>query len=442
MTSSPEILNEAGRDRETLVSYAYSYPHKSSYRKLDPSVAISEAWQHEDQSRLALYAHIPFCEMRCGFCNLFTQAQPDSDRVQLYLESLHRQMSVVREQLPQARFVTAAIGGGTPTYLAPAALQELLTAIEETFDFSFRDVPTSVETSPATATRERLEILSQHGIQRISIGIQSFLEHETNAFGRPQQSFQVQSALELIQLFEFPVLNIDLIYGSPMQSRQSWLESLRIALQAHPDELYLYPLYIRPETGLARTGHGPSDHRIDLYRAGRDFLLAAGYEQISLRCFRRPDLQDSTSYTCQRDGMVGLGCGARSYTRQLHYATRFAVTQAGVRAILDDWMNLSDREFARATHGIWLTAEEQCRRFVILSLLQASGLCLADYLAAFGSSPWDDIPGLLTLQALEWLCEDAGKLHLTDAGIENSDVAGPLLYSHDVRQRLREFARI
>ena len=430
----PPLSVPSGND-EPLISYAYSYPHKSSYRPLIPAVPLADVWRDEDRQQLALYAHIPFCEMRCGFCNLFTQSQPASDQVTAYLKTLTRQMHVVRSELPDSRFAMFALGGGTPTYLTEPQLEALLATVESTFDIELRRVPTSVETSPATATHERLSVLADRGIHRISLGVQSFIDSETRAFGRPQHLDEVRLALETIRALGFPVLNIDLIYGDPAQSRASWLSSLEAAMTFRPEEFYLYPLYVRPETGLARTGHLAAEHRIDLYRAGRDWLLERGYEQLSLRCFRRANQAAvASTYSCQRDGMIGLGCGARSYTRELHYATRFAVTQAGVRAILGDWIAQSDADLGLATHGFRLSLDEQRRRFVILSLLQSAGMSLAEFDRLEG-----DPRELNELRERGWLFEHDDCLRLTEAGLENSDLIGPLLASEPVRARLREF---
>lgn len=430
-------------DDAPLATYAYSYPHKSSYRALTPPVPIERAWRDEDRSRLFLYVHVPFCEMRCGFCNLFTQSRPGSDVVESYLNALERQMNIVRASLPDARFVQLAIGGGTPTFLSPRQIERVLSTIEKTLGCSVQAAPTSVETSPETADEGRLRVLADYGVERVSLGVQSFIDDETRHIGRPQRTDRVRAALDCIRRLSFRTLNIDLIYGAPEQTRNSWTASLQEALRYRPEEIYLYPLYVRPETGLGRTGRSPAPHRVDLYRLARDLLLAEGYHQVSLRCFRlsRSDPAPAVLYTCQRDGMVGLGCGARSYTRGLHYATRFAVTQAGIRVILRDWIAQSDEELAHATHGIRLSDDEQRRRFVILSLLQADGLDRADYTERFGSGPLSDLPELARLVERGWLDAAADRLVLTSDGLENSDYLGPLLYSAEVRARLEEFVR-
>lgn len=427
---------------DSLRAYAYSYPHKSAYRALSPPVSLREAWRDEDVQLLSLYVHVPFCEMRCGFCNLFTQSRPRDDVVDAYLHTLRRQMRVTRESIPSAMFSQFSVGGGTPTFLSAIQLEQLFIGIELNFDLSVASLPTSVEASPPTASQERMAVLKDFGVQRISIGVQSFDSHEAQKFGRPQRLRDVYGALETIRRLAFPVLNIDLIYGGPEQTAESWSRSLLEALRFQPEELYLYPLYIRPDTGLDGVAYKMVPHRRDLYRLARGFLLEQGYQQLSLRCFRRPDINAPSTYTCQRDGMIGLGCGARSYTRRLHYATRFAVRRAGVRAILADWIQQSDDDLSFATHGIRLSRDEQCRRYLIMSLLQAEGMQLTKYENIFHASPFQHIDELNMLHRHGWLDGSSpGMLRLTEEGMENSDIAGPLLYSPRVRRCLKEFTR-
>ena len=100
------------------VSYAYSYPHKTAYRPFDVPVRLEDAWASENKESLFLYLHVPFCEMRCGFCNLFTTANPNENMIAVYLDALKRQAGEVRRALGDGvRFTRMAIGGGTPTFL-------------------------------------------------------------------------------------------------------------------------------------------------------------------------------------------------------------------------------------------------------------------------------------------------------------------------------------
>ncbi|UBU15002.1 STM4012 family radical SAM protein [Nonomuraea gerenzanensis] len=409
-------------------SYVYAYPHKTAYRPLDPRPRLKEVWAGERPG--ALYVHIPFCEMRCGFCNLFTRTGAPEELVTAYLDALERQAEQAREALQETGFATAAFGGGTPTYLSARELTRLFDLTERTMGVDLARLPLSVETSPATATPDRLSVLAERGTSRISIGVQSFVPEEARSAVRPQKRAEVDAALDTIRASGVPVLNIDLIYGIDGQTPRSWLYSLDTALGWRPEELYLYPLYVRPLTGLGKQGRAWDDQRLELYRTGRDHLLAAGYEQVSMRMFRLPGSPGSTGYCCQTDGMVGLGCGARSYTSALHYSFDYAVGARHVRSIIDDYVTRTD--FTTANVGFALSPTERRRRHLIQSLLQAEGLSRRLYADQFGTDALADFPLLDSFG--EWLTVTDTAVTLTPDGLAYSDAIGPALFSPRVRQ--------
>lgn len=423
------------------LSYTYAYPHKTAYRPFDTPHSLREVWANERKTGLLLYMHIPFCEMRCGFCNLFTTVHPGASLEANYVATLEREAEQMREALGTATFARVAIGGGTPTYLEPAELERVLAIAEGTFGINLHTVPMSVETSPATATPERLALLRAHGVDRISIGVQSFREKEVHGVGRAQSHAEVERALTTIRAHRFPTLNIDLIYGLPYQDENSWLESLRAALEYTPEELYLYPLYQRPLTGLDKMTLSWDDHRLSLYRIGRDLLLNHGYEQRSMRMFRAPHAPSGEGpvYCCQEDGMVGLGCGARSYTRTTHYSSEYAVGQKGIRAIIADYVNRPMEHFAYAHYGFTLDEGEQRRRYAIKSVLHGDGLEWAAYYAYFGTHAADDLPLLIDLIQRGWATDDGAVLRLTETGMEWSDTIGPWLYSGAVNELMQAY---
>src|SRR5262249_48829502 len=161
------------------------------------------------------YVHVPFCTMRCGFCNLFTTPNPKGGLVALYLDALRRQAEAVRAAVPKARFARFAIGGGTPTYLNEAGLDAGFDGAEPGSGADLRATPIGVEASPDTLTSEKVALLKARGVDRVSIGIQSFIESEAAASGRPQSRGEVDAALTLLAGAAFPTVNIDLIYGLP-----------------------------------------------------------------------------------------------------------------------------------------------------------------------------------------------------------------------------------
>ncbi len=473
-------------------AYSYSYPHKTAYRPLAAPLPLREVWADEDRSGLFLYLHIPFCSYRCGFCNLFALARPAEDTVARYLDRMRAQLRATVDALGEHRFARFALGGGTPSYLDIGQLRALFEDVRAVAGLDLRSIPAGMEVSPETVDAEKMALCREAGIDRISMGIQSFSDAEVKALVRPQQREQVECAIDAIRRVRMPTLNLDLIYGIAGQSVQSFLASIETALAFAPEEIYLYPLYVRPLTGLGRIEAAqsdsvidpvsdvahlgsvldearldearldetrssasarpkrrfalqpePQDTRADLYRAGRDALLAAGYRQISMRMFRAahaPDEGDAPAYCCQDDGMVGIGCGARSYTRRLHYSSEYGVSRRSVAEILDHYLQRKDRDFEVADYGFALNGDEQRRRYAIQSLLIRSGLDRAAYRRRFGADCLQDLPHLGELQTHGLAIIDAERILPTEAGLARADTIGPWLASPAVRERMHAYA--
>ena len=161
-----------------------------------------------------------------------------------------------------------------------------------------------------------------------------------------------------------------------------------------------------------------------------------------MRMFRRIDAPEAgpDDYACQTDGMVGLGCGARSYTSGLHYSFDYAVETREVRGIIDTYTRTTD--FTRAEVGRRIDADEARRRHLLQSLLQAEGMRVSDYRDRFGSAPADHYPAELAEFAESgWLDPDSGPdlLRLTPTGLAYSDALGPRLFSPAVRAAMAAY---
>jgi oxygen-independent coproporphyrinogen III oxidase len=428
--------------------YVYAYPHKSAYRPF-PSRALNSVWTGEKLSSLFLYIHIPFCEMRCGFCNLFTTVTHDGDFVSQYLQALQRQARQIQESLPAMQFSQFSLGGGTPTQLPISGLASVFEMAETILGVNFSAVPMSVEVSPETATTEKLQLLRDRTTDRISMGVQSFVDAELLATQRRQTAQQVRAAIDRIRAVGFPILNLDLIYGLPGQTVDSWCYSIRSALEYQPEEIFLYPLYVRPLTGLGMSDKQWDDSRLACYRAGRAQLLAAGYQQISMRMFRAPhyprQAKKVSDYAYQNDGMVGLGCGARSYTRSLHYSYDYAVSSKEIKSILANYIANTAQDFDTVNYGFDLTLEEQQRRFILLSLLADQGVAfqgidLAAYRDRFNSDAMVDYPILNEFQNLGLLEQTNQQIYLSKLGLERADAIGGRLFSERVYQLMKDYS--
>jgi oxygen-independent coproporphyrinogen-3 oxidase len=417
------------------------YPHKTSYRPINPPIELKQVWVKENKQALFLYIHIPFCEMRCGFCNLFTTVKNNQELFEQYVQAVNRQALQVKTALGPSNFARFALGGGTPTQLSVSQLEAVLNIAEKTMGARLLEIPGSVEVSPETVNREKLKLLRDRGITRVSIGVQSFIDAEVLAVQRRQNSSQVKAALTLMAEANFPIINIDLIYGLPGQTVESWVRSLREALQFQPQELYLYPLYVRPLTGLGKTPQEWDDIRLACYREGRSLLLSEGYTQVSLRMFRKTDLNSNSGpvYCCQSDGMIGLGCGARSYTEHYHYSGEYAVSDAEIRQILTAFIQSPDSGLGLMHYGFKLDAEDRRRRYVLLSLLSEAGVNLKDYTQRFNTDIFEDLSELSELLDLNLAIVDNQRLCLTESGIERSDTIGYWLFSDRVRALIKEY---
>lgn len=435
MNSPEELLGVT-----PFVSYAYSYPHKTAYRSLESPRPLRDVWRPESRESLFLYLHVPFCEYRCGFCNLFTIANPAAGWTGRYVEQIRREAEQVRAAIPDAHITRLAIGGGTPTFLEVDQLAALLRVATGVMGARPKGIPVSIEASPATVTEEKISLLREFGADRLSLGVQTFDEGVSRGMGRPQKTRDVDRTIAAVRTVGFPILNLDLIYGGEGQTLEDWASSVAAAIEYQPEELYLYPLYVRTLTGLGSQRRTWDDQRLLMYRAARELLLSHGYEQVSLRMFRRPQapLDEGPVYCCQSDGMIGLGPGARSYCSSLHYSTEYAVGRSGVVAILSDYLNRQAADFGSARYGFLLDDDERQRRYVILSLLQIAGLDRSDYRARFGQDVLDDFPQLRELISVGLATEDEC-LRLTTAGLEWSDAIGPWLNSSRVRGLMESY---
>ena len=158
-----------------------------------------------------------------------------------------------------------------------------------------------------------------------------------------------------------------------------------------------------------------------------------------MRMFRskRVAIREGAVYCCQDDGMVGLGCGARSYTRKLHYSSEYAVGANGIHGIIENYSKSAS--FTFADYGFYLTPDEERRRFVIKSILRADGLEFGSYLQRFGRRGLDDFPQLAQLVSEGLASADSGTLKLSESGLELSDAIGPWLYSTNVCELMKNY---
>ena len=413
------------------VSYMYSYPHKTAYRTLTPPVSLSPYLERLEGREASLYFHIPFCAHKCGYCNLFSQQCCDSERISLYLHTMRRQAEQLSVAAQGLKFTSFAVGGGTPLILDEGQLEELF-CLAELFGVHPSRVFTSVETSPEYTQKSVLRQLRARGVERLSMGVQSFNETELKKLKRRPGLGTVVGALENIVEAGFPQFNLDLIYGIEGQTVESFMRSLNTALTYRPNELFIYPLYVRPGTRI--NVRSTDDIGYAIYKSARELLVGQGFVQTSMRRFVRRETTE-TEFSCGDEVMLSCGAGGRSYLGNLHYATPYAVRQQAIADEIGHYIRTTD--FMTAANGFLLSTEEMQIRFIIKNLMYHRGVDLAEYEKRFGEKPDRNLFREFTDRG--WIEETGRIVRLTEEGMAYSDYIGQAFISPVVRKLMSEY---
>lgn len=435
---------------DPYIQYMYSYPHKTAYGALS-GIRWEDYAERLSGGENSLYFHIPFCESKCGYCNLFSVAGQRDTFMEQYVDAMERQAaqwSAAFRTDPAFRDLT--LGGGTPLILPEKQLERVFRIAKEKMGFREGEHPVIVETSPGQTTGEKLCLLKEHHVTRISMGVQSFHEEELNAIHRRHSPEQAERALEEIRKAGFPCVNLDLIYGIPGQTPQSLRQSVDRALAFCPEELFIYPLYVKRGTYLYGRGVRQSENTYQMYRMVREYLGEKGYMPYSMRRFVKSSAMASGTgvptgsregklagvpagfASCGFGNTVSLGCGGRSYIGNLHFCTPYAVRHSDCMKVLQQY--ISEDDFSPIRHGYILSVEEQKRRYVIKNILFGCGLSKEEYTAAFSSDADRDFPVLRQWIGQNYACEAQGRITLTEEGFSLSDYLGPMLVSDEVRE--------
>ena len=339
---------------------------------------------------LSLYAHIPFCDSLCYYCGCNMVATRDYSKTQPYLATLDQEMARTAQLVDPARVVRQLHwGGGTPTYLNPDDIRRLMAMMRTHFTLA-DDAEISCEVDPRELTRAHLEALRESGFNRLSFGVQDMDPDVQQAVNRIQSEFLIQQVLDWSHELGFSSINLDLIVGLPKQTIASFRRTLERVTEWSPDRLavfaYAHVPWLKKHQNLIREADLPdSATRLGLQQAVNEMLGAAGYVNIGLDHFARPDdelvraQQNKTlwrnfqGYTTHKDcDILAFGASSISQTAGVYmqneknlkrYQARVAATGFAVE------------------RGLKLTRDDQIRRDAITRVMCDLEL---DF-AAFGS---------------------------------------------------------
>ncbi|MFJ7746240.1 radical SAM family heme chaperone HemW [Peribacillus sp. NPDC097295] len=266
------------------------------------------------------YLHIPFCEHICHYCDfnkVFLQGQP----VDEYLRMMKREMELQLAKYPTKKLDTVFVGGGTPTSLDEKQLTFLCEAINETLPFDSKQAEYTFEANPGDLSREKLEILYQAGVNRLSFGVQSFNDELLKRIGRTHRASEVYETIQLAQGVGFTNITIDLIYGLPGQTMEDFEDTLTKALDLQLPHYSSYSLIVEPKTvfyNQMRKGTlnlPPQELEASMYERLMEEMERHGLHQYEISNFARPGFESKHNLTYWNNvEYYGIGAGAHGYT--------------------------------------------------------------------------------------------------------------------------------
>ncbi|KLU59609.1 oxygen-independent coproporphyrinogen-III oxidase-like protein YqeR [Peptococcaceae bacterium CEB3] len=309
----------------------------SSLRKDIPGLGPKRA---EPDRRPGLYVHVPFCRRKCDYCAFYSLPAAEPDLIAAYLHGLAEEAELRRQDAPEG-VSSLFIGGGTPTVLSEEGLSKLVGILTRSFRPD-ENCEQSVEANPGTLNLEKLRILRQAGINRLSLGAQSFSDPLLKSLGRVHRAEEIREGVRLARGAGFKNLNLDLMFGLPGQSLGLWQRTVAEAVALAPDHLSIYALTLEEGTPLARrysagTAGAPSspayvdstslplrsrpplpddDQQAEMYDWAVEYLAARGYGRYEVSNFSLPGRECRHNLAVWRGrDYLGLGPGAVSTWR-------------------------------------------------------------------------------------------------------------------------------
>jgi len=384
MTSDGEV---ALPDPALLRRFDVAGPRYTSYPTADRFVEAFEAQAHAGWLRaralmpappLSVYVHIPFCNTVCYYCACNKVVTRDHSKAIEYLNVLEREIELVTESLePGQRIEQLHLGGGSPTYLSSGELQRLVGMVTSRLPMQ-PDGDYGVEVDPRTAPPEKIWALAQLGFNRLSVGVQDFDPAVQRAVNRLQSFEMTRDTVLAARQAGFRSINLDLIYGLPLQSRASFAGTLDRVLDLAPDRVALYhyahlPQRFKPQRRISTQQLPSPEEKLQIMMQAIRRLTGAGYEYVGMDHFARSDDElaraqrqgrlhrNFQGYSTRPDcDLIGLGVSAIS---------KIGPTYSQNARELDEYYDLVRSGRLPTVRGMLLEADDLLRRAVIMSLM-------------------------------------------------------------------------
>lgn len=361
------------------------------------------------ETGLGLYLHVPFCASTCDFC-AFYQEKPQRKDLDRYLEGIEKELHWMPVDRP---IDTVFWGGGTPGLLPAKDLQRLGEAVRAAADQ--QPIEWTVEMAPSTVKPDKLRVLKDLGVNRISMGVQSFDEKFLEGLGRLHRPNQIYQAYDRIREAGFQNVNLDLMIALPGQEKDDLLKDLREACRLNPEHLSTYCLTFEEDTALwVKLSQGKIKQDLEkdseLYQSTWNELTHAGYQHYEISNFSKPGRECLHNLnTWKMKEWIGVGPSAASQFQNIRYSNA---------ADLDTWLGQVDTEVEARCEVVELTSEGLLEDAVIFGLRMGKGISIKSLSDRFGGEPLERLTSFFTALQEEGLAivEDGDQVSLTLRG--------------------------
>lgn len=373
-----------------------------------------------DQRTEAVYIHIPFCTNKCFYCDFNSYVLKDQP-VMDYLRALDKEMELTVQANPPGRIKSIFVGGGTPTVLKPDEMEYFLQSVKRHFPEWSDDIEFSMEANPGTTDLEKLSVMCEGGVNRISFGVQAFQNSLLTGIGRIHDTDDVYRSLENARRAGFDNMSIDLMFGLPNQTLDMLAESVDKALELGLPHYSIYSLKVEENT-LFHTMYQRNqlplpdeEDELNMYLLLMERMQAAGYKQYEISNFAKPGFESRHNMTYWRnEDYYGLGAGAHGYIgRQRH------VNIKGVNPY-----NEAANQGLPRLESFEVSREEAMEDFLMVGLRVLDGVSRSRFRQQFGISMEEVFAGPLNKMV------GAGLLDSTDDGYKLSSKG--ILFGNDV----------
>ena len=401
------------------------------------SITTSQA-----NDNLGLYIHLPFCQRKCDYCSFISLIDQSEEMILAYLDHLlieselqHKKKITLK---PSNQNVTSQylvdsvfLGGGTPSLVSGESIKKLLTGIRSHWTVS-DDVEITMECNPNSMTPKSLAEYLDAGVNRLSIGIQSFDDALLMQIGRLHDATCAKEAITMAKLAGFENINLDLMFGLPGQTLYQWMQTLRMAISLEPSHLSLYTLQIEEGTKLYQDYRSEKMSAVDVnldrkcYHDAIEFLKINGFGQYEISNFAKQ------GYECKHnikywsmENYLGLGLNASSHINGIRWKNLSSM-ELWMKAIQAHQLPMEEESLKSDTQreGMGIFLFTGLRKTQGISLLEFKNRFGIDFFQAFGESI-DQLHGYRSRGLLNWTDQQTdqqdGRLWLTQAGIDYSN---------------------